>query len=508
MKRKSARVSVLLFSCVDRKKGSPPIWRDRWSVFPATRSRASAVSRSMTSSSPQGVVFALGGEKKFGSLVTRDAPRCSLELGFQPMVWYALRTLENANVLDVFLVAAGEVNAGRFQTWVTESYKGACVIQVVAAPEDADSADALRAVQEKLTTQNVCVVSGDLVTDVSLDDVWQTHVTKNASATCVYAKRRAWNTVETKTGRPPKGATYVGLSPDHHLLFAGDEDDVDKILKLRRPMLRRAPQLTVRTDLLDAQLYVFHTQTVMTLLTESNNKMKSIQLDLVPALARRRFAGSAGDEGLKSEENFKNADADASDTTANSEASDSTELMAAVFGESTIRGDDESVANVASRPCVAYLAPDRAYCVRAETLSPAYFEIARELASADAAAHLLGRPGSKYENFVDVDVTIGAKSTVGPGCIVGTGVVLGEKCSVKRSVVGAGASIGSGVKLINSVVMRGAVVEDGCVIQGSVVGQRAVVGTGTSLRECLVAQEYEVDEGEDFRGETLAEKRH
>jgi hypothetical protein len=41
-----------------------------------------------------------------------------------------------------------------------------------------------------------------------------------------------------------------------------------------------------------------------------------------------------------------------------------------------------------------------------------------------------------------------------------------------------------------------------------VVGQRAVVGTGTSLRECLVAQEYEVDEGEDFRGETLAEKRH
>jgi translation initiation factor eIF-2B subunit gamma len=49
-------------------------------------------------------------------------------------------------------------------------------------------------------------------------------------------------------------------------------------------------------------------------------------------------------------------------------------------------------------------------------------------------------------------------------------------------------------------------VEDGCVVQGCVVGPRAVIGAGTSLRECQVAAEYEVDEGEDFRGETLAEK--
>ena len=130
----------------------------------------------------------------------------------------------------------------------------------------------------------------------------------------------------------------------------------------------------------------------------------------------------------------------------------------------------------------------------------------RELAAADSAAHLLGRPASKYENFVAGSVVIGARATVGPGCIVNEDASLGEKCSVKRSVVGEGASIGSGAKLINSVVMPRAVVEDGCVVQGCVVGPRAVVGAGTSLRECLVAAEYEVDEGEDFRGETLAEK--
>ena len=71
-------------------------------------------------SATQGVVFALGGEKRFGGLVTQDSPRCLLDLGFQPMAWYALRTLERANVLDVFLVAVGEHAAARFETFVRE----------------------------------------------------------------------------------------------------------------------------------------------------------------------------------------------------------------------------------------------------------------------------------------------------------------------------------------------------------------------------------------------------
>lgn len=443
-------------------------------------------------SATQGVVFALGGEKRFGGLVTQDSPRCLLDLGFQPMAWYALRALERANVLDVFLVAAGEHAAARFETFVREQYKGPCRVAVVAAAEDADSADALRAVADRLTSRSVAVLSGDLVTDVALADVLDAHDSAGARAvaTCVYARRRPWNAVETKTGRPPKGATYVGLSDDSRLLFAADGDDVDKILKLRRPMLSRVSSLEVRTDLADANMYVFRTESLTRLLTKEP-KMRSLQLDAVPAMARRQFAparASARDaDDLFIEESEESANDDAS-------------LMRAVFGVSA----DENEYN--QETVLAYLAPDAAYCARAETLAPAYSEMARELAAADAAAHLLGRAPSKYENFVDPTVVIGARATVGPGCIVGKDAALGEKCSVKRSVVGEGASVGNGAKLINSVIMPRAVVEDGCVVQGCVVGPRAVVGAGTSLRECLVAAEYEVDEGEDFRGETLAEK--
>jgi translation initiation factor eIF-2B subunit gamma len=439
-------------------------------------------------SATQGVVFALGGEKRFGGLVTQDSPRCLLDLGFQPMAWYALRALERANVLDVFLVAAGEHSAARFEDFVREQYKGPCRVAVVAAAEDADSADALRAVANRLTSRSVAVLSGDLVTDVALADVLDTHDSAGAGAvaTCVYARRRPWNAVETKTGRPPKGATYVGLGDDKRLLFAANGDDVDKILKLRRPMLHRVSSLEVRTDLSDANMYVFRTSVVLRLL-RNEPRMRSLQLDAVPALARRQFVQSSDDA-----DDVVDADDDAG-------------LMRAVFG-GVEKNDVNRSASSFTCTVLAYLAPDAAYCARAETLSPAYSEMARELAAADAAAHLLGRPASKYENFVDGSVAIGARATVGPGCIVGKDATLGEKCSVKRSVVGEGASIGSGVKLINSVVMPRATVEDGCVVQGCVVGPRAVIGAGTSLRECRVAAEYEVDEGDDFRGETLAEK--
>ena len=113
--------------------------------------------------STQGIVVALGGEKRFGTLVTEDAPRHMLELGFHPLVWYALRTLERGGVRDVFLVAAGEANAAVFREWLADSYRGACDVAVLAAPEDADTADAVRAARDRLVSDAVVVVHLSLI---------------------------------------------------------------------------------------------------------------------------------------------------------------------------------------------------------------------------------------------------------------------------------------------------------------------------------------------------------
>ena len=446
--------------------------------------------------SVQGVVLACGGERRFGDLVTQDRPRHMLDLGFNPIVWHALQTLEHGGVKDVRLVARGDHAASRFEAWLREGYDGGCDVRVVAAAEDADTADALRAAMPTANpdAQVLAVVAGDLVTDVRLSDVLATHVRGGAVATCLLAKRRAWNGLDMKVGRPPKGAHYVGLANDRLLLMA-DEEDVDKVLKLRRPMLGRARDLVVHTDLLDAQLYVLDKARVSALL-DAKPRMTSLQLDVIPALVRRQF--KPGSEG--------NGSAPITSTRPE-ETSNSDGLMDAVFGAAGASHPTTS-SHDAPTICCAHVAPDDAYCARVDTVVPALLEVSREIASSNPgdASHLNGRKISKYENFVDPTVVIGGKSAIGPGCIVGPGTSFGEKCSVKRSVVGAGCHVGDGVRLVNCVVMNRATIEDGATVQGSVVGPRAVIGAGASLRECLVEAEFEVEEGDDVRSETLQNK--
>ena len=49
-------------------------------------------------------------------------------------------------------------------------------------------------------------------------------------------------------------------------------------------------------------------------------------------------------------------------------------------------------------------------------------------------------------------VSVGNKSSVAPGCVVGRGSVLGQKCSVKRTVIGAGCQVGNNVKVRRRIV--------------------------------------------------------
>ena len=84
--------------------------------------------------SVQGVVLACGGERRFGDLVTQDRPRHMLDLGFNPIVWHALQTLEAGGVKDVLLVARGDHAASRFDAWLKEGYEGGCDVEVITAP--------------------------------------------------------------------------------------------------------------------------------------------------------------------------------------------------------------------------------------------------------------------------------------------------------------------------------------------------------------------------------------
>ena len=104
----------------------------------------------------------------------------------------------------------------------------------------------------------------------------------------------------------------------------------------------------------------------------------------------------------------------------------------------------------------------------------------RDLTSFDLASRLLtDKPNSRFENFVHESVQLGSKATVSAGCIVGKGSVLGDRCSVKRSIIGTTCKLGNSVKIVSSIVMDDVIVEEGSHIQNS------IICSGSHLQACL-----------------------
>jgi len=157
--------------------------------------------------------------------------------------------------------------------------------------------------------------------------------------------------------------------------------------------------------------------------------------------------------------------------------------------------------------CTAYIAPEDSYCQRANTLQ-GYADVNRETVTPELAPKIIREtPHSRGENFLAPGVTLGIKATVGGACMVGSESVLGDKCSVKRSVIGRGCSLGSGVKIINSVLMDGVQVEDSCHIQNSIVCNGCVIHAGAQVKDCQLGPMFDVKAGSDHKGEVLAIER-
>ena len=96
--------------------------------------------------------------------------------------------------------------------------------------------------------------------------------------------------------------------------------------------------------------------------------------------------------------------------------------------------------------------------------------ICRDLTSFDLASRMLSeKPNSRFENFMHESVQLGSKATVSAGCIVGKGSILGDKCSVKRSIIGSTCKLGNNVKIMSSIVMDDVIVEEGSHIQNSII---------------------------------------
>lgn len=65
-------------------------------------------------------------------------------------------------------VVGGETASSKVSQWLSKSYSGSLHVEVKTVPEDIGAAAALTHVKEDIKAESFVVISGDLLTDISL----------------------------------------------------------------------------------------------------------------------------------------------------------------------------------------------------------------------------------------------------------------------------------------------------------------------------------------------------
>ncbi|KAG5015393.1 hypothetical protein JHK85_021529 [Glycine max] len=411
----------------------------------------------------QVVVLGGGLSKKLLPLVSQELPNALLPVANRPVLSYVLEYLELSNLKDLIVVVEGEEAVLHVGAWISGAYADRLHVEVAAVPEDVGTAGAIRAISHHLTAKDILVVvSGDLVTDVPLGAVAATHRRHDAVVTAMLCSAPVSGPSESVSSggkdkiKKPGRYDLIGLDPTKQfLVHIATGAEVEKDLRIQKSML---PAVGQKSEVLLNGMPQAEENGTEKVISQSNQQMLSQIL------------------------------ANASEP---------------IFHLRNALGPHGSTSDRRTHKCCVYIAGSSKYCARLNSIQ-AYSDINRDVTG--EASHLSGYSFSAQNNIIHPSAELGAKTTVGPHCILGEGSQMGDKCSVKRSVIGRHCRIGPNVKVVNSVVMNHVTIGESCSIQGSIICSNVQLQERAILKDCQVGAGFVVTAGSECKGEVLAKK--
>jgi translation initiation factor eIF-2B subunit gamma len=221
----------------------------------------------------------------------------------------------------VVVQKAAEQHLTDFIRMYSDSYVDRVDIDLVTIQgETLGSADALRMIRHKLKS-DFLVVSGDLITDVTIHYLADYHRINDSAVTMLLSKQPPAKEAPKKGGGKGKGKKggevkeekddnepspledtgdvdryYISVvKRENRLLYFRSSADVEynHIMRFSKSMLRQVGSLTVQSDLKDAQFCIF-SRWVLDVL-EMHENISSIQGELIPFLVEKQFESDLGD---------------------------------------------------------------------------------------------------------------------------------------------------------------------------------------------------------------------
>ncbi|KAI0709378.1 nucleotide-diphospho-sugar transferase [Earliella scabrosa] len=412
----------------------------------------------------QAVILADSFNKRFKPL-TVGKPRCLLPICNATLLEWTFESLALAGVQEIFVICrsyADQVKAAIRESKWSKPSSGIKIVPIVTAKETFSPGDAMRDIYtHQIITSDFVLVTGDLVSNVRIDDVVRVHkerrrTDKDAIMTMVVKECGAAH----RTRSRGESGVYV-LDPDtseclHYEPVVGYPPKAH--VSIPREILAEHPEVEIRYDFIDCSIDVCSVE--------------------VPSLFQDNF--DYGDVRRDFVHGVLTSDL----------------LMKKVH------------CYVAKDGYAARVADTRSYdAVSKDILARWTFPLVPDdnHPGGHSYEHLRGNKYIAKDNSVVLSRTC----KIGNNTLIGSHTTISDNASIHASVIGKRCTIGRGAILRDAYIFDDTHIGAGCVVEGSIVGAGVKLGDGVRVPTgCLIADGVVIGEGARLRKfERVSRKR-
>ncbi|GKV28855.1 hypothetical protein SLEP1_g37846 [Rubroshorea leprosula] len=230
------------------------------------------------------VVLLAGGTSK--NLIPLEVPKALLPMANRRLISYVLEHLEQNNLKDLIVVVEGKDAALHVGGWISRAFVDHLHVEVVAVPEDVETAAYFMFLQ---------VISGDLVSDVPPGAVVASHRRHGEAVTAVLCSAPVSGALEPRSGggkdkiKKPGRYDIIGLdTTKQFLLCIATGGEIEKDTRIQKTIPCALGLVEIRSDLMDAHMYAFK-RFVLQEVLDQKDTFQSLKKDVLPYLVQSQL---------------------------------------------------------------------------------------------------------------------------------------------------------------------------------------------------------------------------
>lgn len=161
---------------------------------------------------------------------------------------------------------------------------------VIPSDEDWGTVDSLKHISSRITS-DLLVVSGDLITDINLNDVLNLHRKHDAALTTLFFNNgpEEWIELPGIKEKNKPDTDFVGIDKEtQRLVFLASASDFEDTLNVPKVLTKKFTSIHLYSRLLDAHVYVMK-RWIVDYIVE-NDEFASVKGELVPHIVKKQLS--------------------------------------------------------------------------------------------------------------------------------------------------------------------------------------------------------------------------